>query len=134
MDKALTAAYRASGYRVRLPRGGWATIRIDQPLPEPLQQLVGSHAWGFITAWNPRSQPRARQVNRMAQRQLLTALRALPATGAIRPGIGVGNGWREPSLFAIGPGVETLDRLARFHEQHAYVHGRARETARLRWP
>ena len=36
MDERLLAAYLATDYRVRLARGGWASIRIGAPLPAAL--------------------------------------------------------------------------------------------------
>lgn len=132
MDKALLDAFQATDYRVRLARGGWATIRIDTPLPAALQALVGTQSWGFITAWNPHARLRHRSGNRMAQRRLLAELRALPSAVTIRPALGVGADWREPSLFVVGPGTAALDTLARNHAQRAYLHGHASGNARLR--
>ena len=132
MDEALLAAYRATAYRVRLPGGGWAAILIDRPLPEALRPLVGARPWGFITAWNPRSQPQPRARNRAAQRRLLAALRRLPETAVVRAGTGVGQAWREASLFVVGPEPAQLDTIARAFEQHAYVHGCGDGPASLR--
>ncbi|TAM57903.1 MAG: DUF3293 domain-containing protein [Rhodanobacter sp.] len=125
--------FQATDYRVRLPRGGWATIRIGEPLPAALRVLAGTQPWGFVTAWNPRAQACSRQRNRHAQRQLLAALRASPGCVAIRPALGVGDRWREPSLFLIGLDTAALDVLAARHGQLAYVHGEAGGPARLRW-
>lgn len=133
MDESLRVAFAATEYRVRLTRGGWATIRVDQQLPAALRELVGARRWGFITAWNPRAQLRDRADNRMAQRKLLSALRRLPSAVAIHPAIGVGTNWREPSLFVIGPDTTALDALADANGQRAYVHGHARGHACLRW-
>lgn len=124
MDERLLAAYLATEYRVRLPQGRWATIRIGEPLPPALRTLAGDLPWAFITAWNPGSSPRPRAWNRQAQRALLASLRALAEVRAIRAGIGVGAEWRESSLFVTGAGSAALDALARRHVQHAYVHGR----------
>ncbi len=133
MHESLLAAYLATKYRVRLPCGGRANIQIDHPLPNPLLDWVGDHCWGFITAWNPRSQPRARAANRRAQRQLLGALREQPETIAVHAAIGVGGaGWKEPSLFVIGPAPDLLDHLAQRFGQNAYVYGRGRAVAQLR--
>lgn len=133
MDDVLLAAYRASAYRVRLAGGGWATIRIDAPLPEALTPHVGRHPWAFITAWNPCSQPLPRSINRRSQHALLEALRALAATVAVRPGCGVGvDGWHEPSLFVVGPDPGEMDMLAHRYGQNAYVHGHGDQPARLR--
>jgi hypothetical protein len=133
VDSDLLAAFQSTDYRVRLTRGGWATIRLGQPLPAALRVLTSTHPWGFITAWNPRSQSRSRQCNRAAQRQLLAALRALPTIVAIYVARGVGNHWHEPSLFVSGLDTAALDTLARQHEQLAYVHGQAGGEAHLRW-
>lgn len=133
MDERLLAAYLATDYRVRLARGGWASIRVGAPLPAALAALTGERPWGFLTAWNPASSPLPRQQNRQAQRALLAALRELPGTVEIRAGVGIDAGWREASLFVIGPGVAALDALARRFGQHAYVHApNARAPALLR--
>jgi len=129
----LPARFQATDYRVRLSSGGWATIRIGEPLPAALRVLAGTQPWGFVTAWNPRSQARDRQRNRHAQQQLLAALQASPGTVAIRPALGVGNGWRESSLFVTGLDTAALDALSMQHGQLAYVHGEADGPARLRW-
>ena len=133
MNDTLLAAYRATAYRVRLASGGWATIRIGEPLPATLVPLAGDRRWAFITAWNPFSKPVARSINRHAQRNLLDSLHMLAATVTVRPGCGVGpEGWREPSLFVIGPDIASLDTLAHRYEQNAYVHGRGDQPAQLR--
>lgn len=132
MDEPLLAAYRATDYRVRLSRGGTASIRIGQPLPIALQAWVGERPWGFITAWNPGSRLQPRASNRSAQRALLQCLRSL-ARGGIAAGIGVGaNGWREPSLFAVGLGAASLDAIAHRFGQLGYVHGQGSGVAQLR--
>jgi len=132
MDKALIDAFLVCDYLVCLDEVTWASIRIDQPLPAPLQALVGARSWGFITAWNPRSEQRSSADNLIAQRELLEALRASPQT-VIHPAIGVGaGGWIEPSLFVIGPDFAMLDALGQRHEQNAYVRGQGKEIARLR--
>ena len=114
------------------PWAAWARIRIDQPLPESLQTLVGTRSWGFITAWNPRSETRPPEDNLAAQRELLTALRACPEA-AIYPAIGIGpSGWSEPSLFVVGLETAALDALCHRHEQNAYVHGQGAAAASLR--
>ena len=133
MDEALLAAYRATAYRVRLAGGGRATIRVGHPPPTALQALIGSRRWGFITAWNPGSQPAPAAINRRGQRGLFDTLRALPETLSIQPGCGIGtSGWREPSLFVIGPSMDALDTLARRYGQNAYLQGRGQAAAQLR--
>lgn len=122
MDEALLAAFRGAHYLVCLDASEWADIHVDRPLPASLQRLVGTRAWGFITAWNPQSIARPDADNLAAQRELDSALRQLPNT-IIRPAIGVGSDWHEPSLFVIGANAADLDTLARHHGQLAYVHG-----------
>jgi len=134
MDEHLLAAYRRTDYRVRLPGGGKACLHVDQPLPVALHALVGASSWGFITAWHPTSRPTPREINRHAQRQLLAALRDAPSTRGILPAIGVGvEGWREPSLFAIGTNIDTLDCLAHEFGQLAFLAGDGPGIAVLRW-
>lgn len=132
MDSGLIAAYRSTDYRVRLAQGGFASIHVDAPLPDALRTLIGPHSWAFITAWNPYSQKRPRAQNHAAQQALLAALRKLPSTLAIRPAIGAGQDWREPSLFVVGPELVQTDALAQQFQQNAYVHGLAGGNARLR--
>jgi hypothetical protein len=132
MVDALLDAYRNTEYRVRLTQGGWASIRVDAPLPTLLRTLVGPCAWAFITAWNPFSRPQPRRQNHAAQQRLLDALRRLHGTRLIRPAIGVGAQWREPSLFVVGPALADMDALAQQYRQNAYVHGLADGHARLR--
>lgn len=132
MDNGLITAYRNTDYRVRLAQGGFASIHVDAPLPDALRSLIGSHSWAFITAWNPFSQKRPRGQNHAAQHILLAALRKLPSTIAIYPAIGVGQDWREPSFFVVGPELAETDALAQQFQQNAYVHGLADGYARLR--
>jgi hypothetical protein len=132
MDEALLEAFRATTYHVCIDTVSWATLRVDLPLPVALVDVVGMHSWAFITAWNPQARRRPPVENVATQRELLAALQAQPDT-VVLPAIGVGSsGWSEPSLFAIGPDVATLDRLARAHRQLAYVHGEAAGAALLR--
>ncbi|WP_114240034.1 DUF3293 domain-containing protein [Dyella sp. C9] len=134
MDEALLAAFRRTDYRVRLAEGGWASIRIDQPLPPRLLSRLDGRPWAFITAWNPRSERVPRGRNRQAQHRLLAALRELGGGIAIHPALGVAEDgqWREPSLFVVGADTAHVDPLARQFGQHAYVYGTATSPARLR--
>lgn len=134
MDEGLLDAYRRTEYRARLSRGGWATIHVDARLPKSLAVWAGVRPWSFITAWHPHSTLVPHTQNRGAQRRLLDELRALSATHAIHPGLGVGrNHWREPSLWALGSDVEALDALAARFGQHACLHGVFGAPARLRY-
>lgn len=131
MDKQLLDAYCRSEYRVRLVRGGAAVIRVGEPLPPALRALAGGRAWGFLTAWNPGSQPQSARDNRAAERRLLADVRALPNV-AIHPAYGVGrDGWREPSFWLVGISRTTLDELGRRHRQRAWLYGVGDGTAQL---
>ena len=133
MDNTLLiAAYRTTDYRVRLTQGGWVSIHVDAALPASLHSLIGERSWAFITAWNPGSQPQPRSQNHAAQQALLAALRDLPRISCIRPGLGVGDDWREASLFVVGPDLAAIDQLAEQFQQNAYVHGLGKGYARLR--
>jgi hypothetical protein len=132
MDSALIAAYRNTDYRVRLTQGGFASIHVDEALPDALLTVIGSHSWLFMTAWNPYSQATPRDVNRAAQQKLLAILCRLPSTRVVRAAIGVGDAWREPSLFVVGPTLAESDALAQQFQQNAYVHGLGDGHARLR--
>lgn len=131
----LRRAWRATQYRVRLPQGGHAAIRIGAPLPAALHPLLreDDEPWGYVTAWNPHAQPRDRATNRTAQRALLDAASVLGAR--VRAGAGVGaDGWREPSLFVLGLDFATLDALAARFAQAAIVRGRGTGRAELHEP
>ena len=135
MDETLHAAFEATDYRVRLACGGVAHVSVGRPLPGRLRAAAGQAPWGLITAWNPRSQPMPESWNRAAQRRLLADLRALPGPCRVHAAVGVGtDGWRERSLFVIGPALPALLDLARRYRQHAIVAGCGRQPAILRWP
>ena len=134
MDERLLATYRRTDYRVRLPGGGTVCLRVDAPVPAELQPWIGTAPWGLITAWHPGSQPAPVAVNRAAQRRLLAALLAEPGTRRILAAAGVGaDGWREPSLLAIGTAQASLRRLALAHDQLAYLAGTGMGPVQLMW-
>lgn len=131
--ESIRRAWIETDYRVRLPRGGYASIRCGQPLPAPLRAVLADadDPWGYITAWNPAGLRRAEAINRARQRQLRDALKA----GGFRchAGVGVGTtGWREPSLFVPGIAFSTLDALARSFGQLGVVRGTGARPAELR--
>jgi len=133
--------YARAQYRVRLPRGGHAVIRIHHALPASLRACLaeGHTPWAFITAWNPASRPLSPVVNRSRQRQLLTQLHRLRPLPRITAGVGTGSAddgnprWREPSLFVAGIELERVDALMRAFDQNAVVCGTRDTPAALRW-
>ncbi len=141
-DDKLIALYERTHYRVRLPRGGHAVIRIHRPLPAALQALLPDPGatWAFLTAWNPYSQLLPADINRRRQRRLLARLRQMrPAPSCIAAGVGIGpvdadgRRWREPSLFVAGIDGGRIDALMHAFEQHAVVLGAANRPATLHW-
>lgn len=136
---SLRAAYARTHYRVRLARGGCATIRIGHVLPAALHDLL-PHAdtpWAFVTAWNPLSQNCPAALNHAHQRELLATLRQSAPSALIRAGTGVGvdagTNWREPSLFVVDIDIDRLKSLMRPFKQHAIVCGHGTSPARLDW-
>lgn len=134
MDEALLAAYLATDYRMRLPHGGAASLRIGAPPPSVLLQLTQGAPWAVITAWNPRSQPMPRAWNRRAQHFLLAELRARKDIRTIRAAVGVGaSGWRESGLLVVGADADSLRALCLRHGQLAFVAGVGETPPRLCW-
>lgn len=129
MDKALLDEYRASTYLVCVDHVQWPAIVLGQALPAPLQALVGTQPWAFITAWNPGSVRRADEANQTAQRKLLSEL---PENVLTLPAIGIGpKRWYEPSLFVVGLEFAAFDALAITYRQNAYLRGRGAGQASL---
>lgn len=127
----LIALYRSTHYDVRLNGGRRITLRVGSDCPD--LPIESNERWGFITAWNPFSEPRPASDNRAAQRELFDALKRssrvlLPAVGRIP-----GEPWREPALFAGGISLDELDRLARTFRQNAIVTGRGHGVGSLRF-
>jgi hypothetical protein len=133
LTKPLDTAYRRTDYRVRLPEGGYASVRVDARLPEALVRYVGKQCWAIITAWNPGSVRQSRETNRIAQRRLLALLRNAEPTW-LRAAVGVGNEhWREPSLLVVGVDAFRLLAIAEALGQHAIICGNAGGKATLAW-
>lgn len=137
----LAAIYARTEYRVRLPTGGWTVIVAGRPLPASLRILLpdADAPWGFITAWNPRSQHLSVTANRERQRQLVALIRTQSADAVLHPGIGMGTAnehgrrWREPSLLVAGVPLAFLHRLLRRFEQNAMLCGTGTSPAHLVW-
>ncbi len=124
LPESILRAWLTTDYRVRLARGGYASIRCGEPLPAPLRALLDTadEPWGYITAWNPADVRLPHARNRIRQRGLNTALAA--ARYRRFGGIGVGQaGWREASLFVPGIAAEPLDAIARRFGQLSVVRG-----------
>lgn len=133
LPESILRAWRETDYRVRLARGGYASIFCGRPLPPALAALLAraDDPWGYITAWNPAGVALPRARNRMRQRRLRVAL--AHAGHRCWAGIGVGQtgGWREPSLFVPGLSYAQLDALAREFGQLGVVRGTGAGAAEL---
>ena len=132
LPESIRRAWRETDYRVRLPHGGYASIRCGQPLPAPLLAWLprATAPWGYITAWNPagvRLQPRD---NRIRQRRLRDELKADRYLYYVGTGVGTNN-WREPSLFVPGITYPRLDALAHRFGQLGVVRGTGAGPAEL---
>ena len=127
-------AYRAANYAIRLPHGRRVVLRIGGSAPDALREfLVGverERCAGFITAWNPFSQPAPREENRRCQRELLGRLRN--EARRVFVGAGYAGDWREPSFAVFAVALARLDDLAREFRQNAILTLRANESVRLR--
>lgn len=122
----LLREYLDADYRARVD-GREAVLRIGRAPPS----WLGRDDLVLITAWNPRSIPRAEARNRAELAALRDAL-APHARVHEAAGSGAGGNWQEPSLLAIGLPLDLADREARRHDQNAIVVARAGGTARLR--
>lgn len=137
-DATMDAIFKRTQYRVRLARGSYAIIRIGQPLPAPLIDLLPrpDAPWSFITAWNPLPETLPVFVNRARQHELLLALHEQQPLPVMRAGVGVGDDppyWHEPNVFVAGLAHDTVIRLLRPYHQLAVVHGQGMQPAELHW-
>lgn len=109
--------YRRSEYRIGAPLN--LTLRVNQPamgLPDG--------PWAFLTAWNPRSEPRTEAENRAKQLELETLLRS----EGIRciPGLGYDplQEWAdEECILALGLHREQALEVGRMFGQNAVLVG-----------
>jgi hypothetical protein len=114
---ALLAAYRATTWTVRLPRGP-APVRIGRQAPEALRPS------GIVTAHNPASLPRDPAWNRRANELLLRAIcaRGLEWYPSLAQGTGAdARLWDEPGYALAGAPREAVVALGRRFGQNAVV-------------
>lgn len=133
LPESIRRSWEETEYRVRLSRGGYATIHCGEPLPEPLLALLRSpdEPWAFLTAWNPAGVALPRSTNHIRQRRLRDELKA--DRQRFHPGIGIGIAiWREPSLFVPGMTYVQLDAMARRFGQLGALRGTGAGPAELR--
>jgi hypothetical protein len=123
MTPGLLAAYHATHYQVKHPRGAF-TLRTDNPSTELATLLMetGSRCAAFITACNPYSWPVGDAENALAQQQLAGELQqhgyaAIPAIGLDPAGEWQG----EESFLVPGLDLEEAKALGRQYAQNAIL-------------
>ena len=110
-------AYRRSEYRIGEPLH--LTLRVNEPA-----KGLPQGPWSFLTAWNPRSEPRSETENRAKQSELETILRR----EGIRCVAGLGydpmREWAdEECVLALGLERERALELGRRFGQNAVLIG-----------
>ena len=129
----LVEAYRETLYRVTLPSGGTADVRVGRPSPALDAALVeaGAAAWGFVTASNPAPRTLSRALNARRLRALWQ--RAGRGGRPVWPAVGLGHsgGPSERGVVVLAVSEGDLIGLGRAFGQLAVVCGRLGEVARL---
>ncbi len=112
----LLHAYLGARYRWQ-SRRDWHDVIIGLPTPGLDLHYPDASSYGFVSAWNPLSVPRAPTENRRADRALEADLAAsgLPHIAAFASA--VDRSWREPSWIVFGMPVDAFDALARRYGQ-----------------
>lgn len=129
-------AFRATAYVVRphpLIGGVKHVLRVDAAHPA-LDAALTAHglgSWAFITAWNPRANPRPLHTNERLQRALhvLLEARGQPFVSAI--GVADDRSWFEESVFVPGLSRDEALRIGRLFDQEAVVWSRVNGNAEL---
>lgn len=122
--------YRRSEYLVFFPR---VAFRIGRPSAalDRLLEAAGAGTAAFVTAANPRSEPRPAAENLAALRRMKNSLKHPFLRGE---GRSADRSWREPSLLVLGIARAGAEALGREYGQNAIVFvvkGRAPELVLL---
>jgi hypothetical protein len=137
VDEALLAAYRATWYRVQAP-GAELRLRVgkhDAQLAKVLREAWVGHA-ALLTAWNPGSRPRDRQMNEASHDALLRELQAagypcLYGTSEPETISGSGATWIEPNVLALDLPLDAARAIAARYGQLAFLWMDQQATPRL---
>ena len=123
VSDALVALYKATHYQVFAP-GGVLILHIDAfsaALLE-LHAKFGVASSAFITAYNPRSQQTADDINAAAQESLIAEVKKLGLPWIAGAGVDPVGRWpMEPSLLVLGISRAQARILVRQFEQNACV-------------
>lgn len=118
----LIAQYRQSTYRFELG-GETVRMRVDDAsagLAEA-HRRHGVASSAFLTAWNPRSEPRDERENDARNEALRSDLRRIGLGWLEAKGVAADESWEEPSLLVLGIGEEAARALARRYGQNAFL-------------
>lgn len=131
----LDAAFRATTYRIFLPRLG-IDLRIaaaNRPLAVWLNH-EGIDRWAILSAWNPGACARSAADNRQRQAQLEMALLQAEFTTYAAENVADAADWPvEEACFVPGISLEEAVTLAQQFGQLALVHGDAAGIPQLFW-
>lgn len=132
--RTLLAAFKATTYVV-LTEEGPLEARIGEPAPgiAALLARLGHAAGVFVTAANPRSEPRPSEENEAANRRLEAQLRGMDLHPLPHEGVGDGGDWSEPGFFVPGLDIDAARGLAEAFGQHAFVMVRIGAPVSLHW-
>lgn len=107
---ALVRAYLEADYRWELD-GQWLPLAIGEAAPAPEAAHPGARDFGFLSAYNPASEPRTDRSNRASDEAMRTEL---VATGKpLRPAFASApnRSWREPGWLAVDLGRPAVHGL-----------------------
>lgn len=137
MDRSVAAcaeAYVRALYVVALPDGGEAVMRLGRSCA-PLASVMAARGVAtacFLTAWNPRSEPRPDAENQADQDRLKAQIERLGLTWLAAEGRDPDGGWAsEPSLVALGLTFEQACDLGDAYGQNAVLFSGADGAMRL---
>jgi hypothetical protein len=118
--------YRATTYRVFVPRAEPIDLRIDEPSAALDVLLDGENVrtWAFITAWNPGSRQLPREENDKRQAALASSIERHSWRFLNGVGIPARQDWQaEESFLVLGISSEAALALAKRFGQNAIVAG-----------
>lgn len=131
MLSELQRSYLAAVYRCRV-RGRWQEIHIGEPATPIERAFPLVRRFGLLSAWNPRSEPRAERINRADDERLHVAIRAGGWKSVHAFASAPDHGWREPGRVVLDIDAPDLDALARRFGQLGTLHWRRGEPVRMR--
>ena len=133
MNAALLDAYRRTSFIANTPKGRLG-LRVGQRCLE-LDDLLADQrvtTWGYVTAFNPGSEPLPAEENVARQRELERAVAEVGLTSYPGEGIGDDGQWPpEPSLLVLGIARDDAVRLGLRFGQLAVVYGELGREAEL---